>query len=86
MAEFVGEVTKDPEYQFDFTQRDIDLLISILYDLTSGDGCLMFKSSRSKFVPNANTLEDLKRIQNALDEVGMSAENDYLSNFDDVLD
>lgn len=83
MSTYIGEIPKQVDYRFDFSQRDIDLLTSILFDLTNSGGMIAFDDG-GKFVPREQTMKDLKSILSTLDEVGMSVSNDYLSNFKGV--
>jgi hypothetical protein len=80
MAKFKSTKTKSV-HTFSFTQRDIDLLVSILVDLTTGAS---IRTGGANYVPRSNTMEDLYDILKALDKVGMSVKNDYLTNFKEV--
>lgn len=83
MATYVGEVTREPEFEFSLSQRDIDLLISFLHDIVR-DGAELRFNDTYRYRPNQRTLQDLKEILDCLNEVGMHPTNDYLSNFTKV--
>lgn len=85
MAEYVNTVLGAPRYIFSFSQREVDILISLLFDFTRySAGALIDLPGDGLYEPNVRTLADMEDILSALNDVGMSADNDYLLNFNKV--
>lgn len=78
MAKYKGS---QPAHKFVFTQREINLLVSILFDITTGAS---LEIDGEFFVPRKKTNKELEHILATLNEVGMTVDNDYLSNFKEV--
>lgn len=85
MAKFISTHTPPTEKQhlFNFNQREIDLLMNILFDIVKSDAVILVDGRA--YTPNDDAHESLSNVLKALDEVGMSLDNDYLSNFHEVV-
>lgn len=85
MAKFISTHTPPVEskHVFEFTQREVDVLMNVLHDLVRSDGVI--KMGDEAYTPNTETHTDLSNILFALDGAGMSLDNDYLSNFLEVV-
>lgn len=84
MAKFVSTHTPpvEPKHIFEFSQREVDILINVLHDLVVSDGVI--KLGDGAYTPNNDTHADLGDILTELSPLG-SVENDYLSNFVEVV-
>lgn len=85
MAKFVSTHTPPVEskHVFEFTQREVDILMNVLFDIVKSDAVILVDGRA--YTPNDDAHESLSNVLKALDEVGMSLDNDYLSNFHEVV-
>lgn len=85
MAKFVSTHTPPVEskHVFEFSQREVDVLINVLHDLVVSDGVI--KLGDEAYTPNNKTHADLADVLSSLNDAGGSVDNDYLSNFHEVV-
>lgn len=85
MAKFLMSHTPPTEKQhlFNLSQREVDVLINVLHDLVVSDGVI--KLGNEAYTPTNKTHADLAEILSSLNRAGGSVDNDYLSNFHEVV-
>lgn len=85
MAKFVSTHTPPVESKhiFEFTQREVSLLVNVLHDLVLSDGVI--KLADGAYTPNDNAHADLAKVLEALCKADTDVDHDYLENFDEVV-
>lgn len=73
---------EEPKHVFELTQTEVDLIGSVLFDLTHDDALLHVGTST--YAPNRETLNVFESILKEFSAHAKNVEYDYLSNFYEV--